>query len=178
MVVGVVYASVANAQPWPYTGMLTAHLGAASGGDVGDASTTAGASLTVVDENGLGAELDIAHTGDFGNDFFAEGSITSYMLNFVGSYPHPTIRPFVTVGVGALRVHTALASGEPTGARTEAAWGAGGGMVYMITDYAGIRGDLRYFRFIDRPDDFQTPDGGFFDYWRWSIGGTFSWTLR
>jgi hypothetical protein len=42
----------------------------------------------------------------------------------------------------------------------------------------GIRGDVRYFRLFDRPEGLVLRDTGFFDYWRISIGATFSWPIR
>jgi opacity protein-like surface antigen len=161
-----------------FTGLLTGHIGAASGGDVGGATTTGGASMAVIDDNGLGAEIDIGHTGGLDDDFFADGSVTSFMLNFIGVYPQGRFRPFVNFGAGVMRLHTTLATGEPTVRHTEAGWNAGGGLFYMVNDYFLLRGDLRYFRLFERPEELVLHDGGFFDYWRTSIGATFSWPMR
>jgi hypothetical protein len=161
-----------------FTGFLTAHFGAARAGDVRNPTATGGVSLAVVDASGLGAEIDIGHTGAFDRDFFSDSSVTSFMLNFVGLYPHETVRPFVNVGVGALHVRTALLPGATPDGRTEAAWNAGGGVLLGITDFLGVRGDVRYFRLFDRPEDLVLRDSGFFDYWRISIGATFAWPMR
>src|SRR3712207_203015 len=91
-----------------YTGMLTAHVGAARAGDVRDAVTTAGGSMAVIDRNGVGAEIDVAHTGRFDENFFAESSVTSLMVNFLAVYPDDRLRPFVTIGAGLLRLRTAV----------------------------------------------------------------------
>jgi len=40
-----------------------------------------------------------------------------------------------------------------------------------------VRGDVRYFRFLEsHPDLLLTSNG--FDFWRVSIGATFSWPIR
>ena len=55
-------AASAHAQQTLYTGMITAHIGAAAGGDVEGRGVTPGASMLVVDDTGVGAEIDIGHT--------------------------------------------------------------------------------------------------------------------
>ena len=171
-------SGLAAAQGALYTGLLTAHFGAARGGDVRNPTATGGVSMAVVDTNGLGAEVDVGHTGAFDRDFFADSSVTSFMLNFVGIYPHESVRPFVNVGAGALHIRTSLVPGEATTGQTEFGWNAGGGVLLGIGDVFGVRGDVRYFRLFDRPDDLVLRDSGFFDYWRISIGATFGWPIR
>ena len=161
-----------------FTGLLTGHIGAAVNGDVGDATTTAGVSLAVVDISGFGAEIDVAHTGAFDKQFFADSSVTSFMVNFIGLYPDERFRPFVTVGAGLLRLRTSLVSGQTPVGHTKVAWDAGGGLFYMASDFFALRGDVRYFRLFERPTDLVLRDSGFFDYWRSSIGATFSWPIK
>jgi hypothetical protein len=48
----------------------------------------------------------------------------------------------------------------------------------MFDDATGVRGDVRYFRYLQRHDDLPLRDNGFFDYWRTSIGVTFAWPIR
>jgi hypothetical protein len=178
VVVGVVLAAGrADAQWVWYTGTLTGHIGVARGGDVGNATTIGGASLAVVDSKGLGAEIDIAHSGGFERDVLGDSSVTSFMVNFVSMYPRQGIRPFLNVGAGVLRVHTAL-PGEASVGRTEAAWNAGAGIAIDANDLLGFRADVRYFRLFDQPDNFVLRDEGIFDYWRTSIGVTLSWPIR
>jgi hypothetical protein len=171
--------AVAQGSGYLFTGMLTGHIGAARGGDVRDAATTVGISMAVIDLNGLGAEVDIAHTSAVDEDFFlSDTSVTSFMLSFIALYPHDTIRPFLTVGAGALHVRTPPVPGHSTVGRTEAGWNAGGGLHFGINDVLAVRGDVRYFRLFDRPDQFVLRDTGFFNYWRTSIGATFNWPIR
>jgi opacity protein-like surface antigen len=171
-------ASRAEAQLAPFTGMLTGHLGASHAGDVRDATVTGGASLAVVDENGLGAELDIAHFGDFDDELFADSSVTNFMLNFVAIYPNDRLRPFLAVGVGGVRLSAAPATGQPSSSHTEGAWDAGGGLLFMANEIFGVRADVRYFRLFTRIEDLALRDDGFFDFWRTSVGVTFTWPIR
>lgn len=168
---------VAAAQSFLYQGMLTAHIGTVSGGDVHDSTVSGGAALSVLDLKGLGAELDIAHFGDFDDETFSDSSVTNLMLNFVAVYPHPRFRPFVNVGAGAVRLR-ATPPGLDSRSSTEAAWNAGGGLHFMANDIFGIRADVRYFRLFTTVEDFALRDAGFFDFWRTSVGVTLAWPMR
>jgi opacity protein-like surface antigen len=168
----------ASAQPVLYTGLVTGHLGVASGGNVQESSMTFGGSVGVVDNGGLGAEIDLGYTGEYDDARLAESNITSFMVNFLGAYPHPRVRPFVVAGVGALRIGTAFTEGEPDTSHSDWAYNAGGGLLYMLNDVVGIRGDVRYFRFFERHDDIPFVNNGYFDYWRTSIGLTWTWPMK
>ena len=171
-------ASSVSAQPALYTGLLTGHVGSADGGDVRDGGLTLGASVGVHDGGGLGAELDLGHTRRFDDFRFVESGITSVMVNFLGMYPHSRIRPFVVAGAGLIRVRTSLELGEPVTSRTDFGLNGGGGVLVMFGDVVGIRGDVRYFRFVQRHEDLPLLDNGFFDYWRTSVGFTFAWPIK
>jgi opacity protein-like surface antigen len=166
------------AAQFPFTGLVTAYIGAAQKGDVGAAAATGGASLAVLDLNGMGAEVDVAYTGAFDRAFFASASVTSVALNFVAAYPEGALRPFVNAGVGLLRLRTGAVEGQPIEARTSAAWNAGAGAFLHLTEWVAVRGDLRYFRLLWRPDGLVLRNDGYFDYWRTSVGATFTWPIR
>ena len=168
-------ASRAEAQ---FTGTVTAHIGVASAGDVRSAPVTLGGSMAVIDDDGIGVELDLGHLRDFNDEVFEESSATTVMLNVVAVYPHPTLRPFVNAGVGLLQVRTALLSGESAVTDNAGGWNAGGGVQYMVNELFGIRGDVRYFRHVQRRADVPSGDDGMFDFWRTSVGASFSWPIR
>jgi opacity protein-like surface antigen len=172
-------ATAASAQGGAlYTGVLTGHVSTADGGDVREGGLTLGASVGVIDEGGLGVEVDLGHTREFDDLRFVESGITSLMVNFLGSHPGPRFQPFIVAGVGLLRVRTALALGEPVTSRTDWGFNGGGGLTYMFNDAVGVRGDVRYLRYFQRHDDLPLLDNGFFDYWRTSIGVTFAWPIK
>jgi opacity protein-like surface antigen len=158
--------------------MLTGHIGAARGGDVNDATKAIGGSLAVIDRSCYGAEIDICHTGSFYEEFYADSSVTSFTLNFIAVYPQGRFRPFVNVGAGLFRLRTALAVDQPVVGSTETGWDAGAGLFYTVNEFLSVRGDLRYFRLFERPENLVLRDAGFFDYWRTSVGATFTWPIR
>jgi opacity protein-like surface antigen len=172
-----VTAREASAQRALYTGLLTGHIGVADGGNVRDAGLTLGASVGVVDENGLGAEVDFGYTRAF-DDRFSESNLTSFMANFLGGYPGMRFRPFVVAGVGVLRVGVTPTLATPETSNTDWAFNIGGGLIYSFNDIFGVRGDVRYFRSFQEHDDLPLLDAGDFDYWRTSVGLTFAWPMR
>lgn len=177
-IAGILAAAGAEAQSALYTGMLTPHLGTSAGGDVRGGAVTPGASIAVVDSNGIGAELDLGHSRGVDGDRFSESAITSFMVNAVGLWPRPAIRPFVVAGVGLLRVRAALADRGLETSQTDWGMSAGAGAVYMVNEMVGVRGDVRYFRYFQRHPDLPLLDNGFFDYWRTSVGVTLAWGIR
>ena len=176
-VVGVFIASAAHAQPALYTGLITAHLGASAGGDVEGRAVTPGASMSVVDDGGLGGEIDIGHSRAIDETRFSSSAITSFTVNAIGMWKASVVRPFVVGGVGLLRVRAERPDVGLAVSRTDWAFDAGAGVHYMFNDIFGLRGEVRYFRFMQRHDELPLRDNGFFDYWRTSIGATFSWPI-
>ncbi len=171
-------ATAAEAQLPPFTGVLTGQIGAAASGDVRDLTVMPGVSMAVIDENGLGVEIDASHGGDFDSDRFVDSSITTVMLNFVFMYPHQTFRPFFTAGVGLTRVRVALVPEQASIGQTDTAWSTGGGVLYMLNEAFGFRGDVRYFRNFGRQNAISFGDNGTLNFVRASIGATFSWSIR
>ena len=171
-------ASSAQAQSFNFTGLITGHIGLAGTNDVRDQSVTPGASMAVLDDNGVGAELDVAHLGDFDDTVFAESGITSAMLNLMVMSQNETLRPFAVAGVGVMRVSGTVFEGLPSVGRTEGGWTAGGGALFMVNEVLGIRGDARYFRHFSRHDDIPLAGDGVLDFWRISVGVTLAWPIR
>lgn len=167
----------AAAQPALFTGLVTGHLGAASGGDVRGSGLTPGAAIGVLDGRGVGAELDLGHTRRFDDERFAESGITTLMVSALWMRPHPTIRPFGGAGAGLLRVRASIADGVPVANRTDWGFTAGGGVAYMFNEAFGVRGEVRYFRYFQRHADVPLRDNGFFDFWRTSVGVTYAWPI-
>lgn len=173
----VLASSAADAQPTIFSGLLTGHLGVASSGDVRDSTMAPGASMAVVDESGLGVEIDLSHAGDFDAVQFADSAITTFMVNVVTHYPHERIRPFATAGAGIMRVRGAF-PGQRAIAQVDTGWSAGAGVLYMLNEAFGVRGDLRYFRQFGRQTTFALGGDERLNFIRTSIGVTYSWPLR
>jgi hypothetical protein len=80
--------------------------------------------------------------------------------------------------VGLLRVHAEPESGAPDLTRNDWAFNAGAGVIVVLNEAFGVRGDLRYFRYFESHDDLPQADTSAFDFWRTSIGITWSWPVR
>jgi opacity protein-like surface antigen len=171
-------ANVADAQPAVFSGLLTGHIGAVAGGDVRDWTVAPGASMTVIDESGLGVEVDVGHAGDFDSEQFHDSSITSVMVNFTTVYPQERFRPFLIVGAGILRLRAALQPNAASISHTDTGWNAGGGALYMMNEALGFRADVRYFRNFGRQDAFPLGNNGVLDFVRSSFGVTYVWPMR
>lgn len=159
----------------PLTGLGTVHVGVTSGGNVGT-SASAGGSVAVVEENGLGAEIDFGFGAGADSQLGPSGSVQSYMVNFIGVRPVGRIRPFVTVGGGALRVNNGCAVDcARTLSWTDWGWNGGAGAFVVMNDWLALRGDVRYLGALANHPDPDRPRG--FDYWRVSVGATFVWAV-
>ena len=173
---GVLGAVDAEAQS-EITGMLSVHLGLVSGGDT-EAGVSPGVSMAIIENNGLGAELDLTHTVSFVDDAYDESGITSLMLNLVAFWPEMRVRPFVTLGGGVLRVRATPQSDAAEISRTDWGLNAGAGVLVRLDEAVAIRGDLKYVRYVTRQDELTFVEEGIFDYWRVSIGATWNWPIK
>lgn len=177
----VLVPAAAAAQIGEYSGLVTAFLGGARGGDVRDRGWTPGASVAVVDESTrLGVELDLSQVLEFDKTRFAESGVTTLTVNVQGLFTRATsfVRPYAVGGVGFMRVRGCVIDCNITLAETDAAFDLGAGAFVLFNGYIGARGDIRYFRFFKRQGDLPLVDEGHFDFWRISVGGTFAWPIR
>ncbi len=167
-----------QAQSFNFTGLVTAHVGISATNDVRDSSATPGVSMAVLDDHGLGVEVDVARLGNFDGTLFTEGSVTSAMVNVIAMREHQTLRPFIVIGAGVIHVSGTLLEGPQSVGRTEVGWNAGGGLLFLFNEVFGIRGDARYFRHFSDHSDLPLAGDGVLDFWRTSVGVTFAWPIR
>lgn len=157
-----------------FRGYFTGHIGAITGGEVTSARTAAGASVAVHEANGWGAEID------FGRSTGVSTSgpvldLTTYFVNAAWVKPVGILRPFGSAGAGILQID---GCGAPCGltARThDLGISAGGGVFATLSDFVGLRGDVRYFYSGGDHPELHRP--GNFAFWRVSIGATFLWAI-
>lgn len=173
-------SAIAQTSSTEVTGLFTGHLGLVSGGDVRDAGMTPGISLAVVEQSGLGVEVDLSHARRFDQSRFAESGITMLTLNAIGlwSDASQTIRPFAVAGAGLLRVRGCVADCQVAVSRTDWGFDAGGGVFVLFSEAIGMRGEVRYLRYFQRHDDLPLINNGSFDFWRMSAGVTVAWPIR
>jgi opacity protein-like surface antigen len=171
---GAQHAQAQTIRMGSFRGFLTGHLGAAGGGELDDSRMVAGASVSVQEQDGWGAELDFGRA----NDAEAAGQVldvTTYMVN--GSWVRPTsqLRPFGVIGAGIMQIHGCGPTCSTSKTTYDLGFTLGGGVIALVNDAFGVRGDARYlFTSADHPD-LNRPER--FGFWRFSIGATFSWTI-
>jgi len=177
MVGAMLWATAASAQQ-AFTGLASISVGAAHGGDVAERATTISGASAVVEESGWGAELDFSYAMDFAGVGFADSDVSSGMINVLWMRPEPRWRPFVSGGVGIMRVRASIFEGVVAASTTDAAMNAGGGLLVVFNDIVGVRGDVRYFRYFQTHAGLPLVNSGPFDAWRTTIGVTYSWPMR
>lgn len=170
-------AASANAQSramGSFGGYFTPFLGVTTGGEVSDPRLTFGASVSVQEQDGWGAEIDVGHAGDVQAGSL-ELDASTYMVNALWMQPRGVIRPFGVAGAGVIQLDGCGAcSGS---ARThDFGWNAGGGVLALVNDFVAVRGDARYFFTSAEHDELQRPDN--FSFWRVSVGVTLMWVMK
>jgi opacity protein-like surface antigen len=159
-----------------YSGVFSPYIGVTTGADVEDPGFTVGASLAVLDGAGWGAELDMAHATTVGDEGFDDSGLTSAMLHVAYYWAQGPIRPYGVAGAGVLRLSGIRAT---DGSRSRTDWGLsfGGGVHAPLNDVLGVRGDVRYVRFLEDHADVLAGEG-VFGAWRLSVGLTVNWPLE
>ena len=193
----VLFILIGAARPASADWLLTPYLGLTFGsnanfGDVGDFEdnferrVTFGASATWTGAGVFGFEADFGSTPNFfqsttGNANFDTGdsNVTTLMANVilaapVGGTTGKGFRPYGSAGVGLLRSNIS-ADGLFDGlSQNELGLNLGGGAYWFFGDNVGMRGDLRYFRALQKGDDGGNDlDLSDFSFWRGTIGVTF-----
>jgi opacity protein-like surface antigen len=157
-----------------FRGLFTGHVGAATGDELSEASFTFGLSVAVQEQDGWGAELDFGHTADS-----LSGSqvldLTTYMVNASWVRPDGYIRPFGIAGAGIMQINGCDASCIGRVTTYDFGLNVGGGVLAVVNDTVGVRGDVRYFFASADHPDLQRPDN--FGFWRISIGATLMWAI-
>ena len=86
------------------------------------------------------------------------------------------VRPYVVAGVGLVRSRIDVGDLFEDVSTNQFGLTLGGGVTGMVSDNVGIRGDVRYIRSLEDPeedDDFDVGVGKF-DFWRATVGVVFS----
>lgn len=157
-----------------FQGYLTGHVGPIGGPDLSDRKITGGASVSVQEDNGWGAEFDFGHTSDVvsGRQIL---DVSSYMFNGAWIRPRGIIRPFAVAGGGVVEVNGCDAPCTRAAHTYDFGLSAGGGAYVAVTEMFGLRADARYFYTSADHADLARPEK--FSFWRVSIGATFMWAI-
>jgi len=196
----ILLALVGVATPASADWLLTPYFGITFGkdadfGDVGTFSDNlekklvVGGSLGWMGAGVFGFEIDLGVAPNFfetttgpANFDFGDSNVTSLMANAVlgapiGGTTGAGFRPYGSGGIGLLRTHVSARGVFKDLSTNELGLNVGGGAHVFFNDHVGLRGDVRYFRKLqkeDSPDnDPLDLDLGDFDFWRGTIGVTF-----
>jgi opacity protein-like surface antigen len=168
--------------------LFTPSLGRTFGADTfGQGHATYGGAVAQVDEESFGWEAEFSYSPEFFDnntqsfESARSGSVVTAMGNaLIGAPmgPEGRFRPYVTGGVGLMRMRVVSDAGTFESVTSEFGFNAGAGALALVGSRIGLRGDLRYLRSFQNQNPSWTrgvaPDiaPGSFDFWRASVGLT------
>ena len=177
----------------PYVGVVFG--GSANHFDINDLSdefqqrVSFGGGLTWMGAGSLGIEVDYHLVPNFyqitGGDenielFNLDSSVQTLMANVIlgapiGGTSGLGIRPYAAAGIGLMRASLGGADELfDSLSNNELGFNLGGGIHAFFSDQVGMRGDVRYFRGLQKGDDGgEDLDLEDFDFWRATLGVTF-----
>jgi opacity protein-like surface antigen len=121
----------------------------------------------------LGFEVEVAYAPDFfGTAPGLSSSVLTLMSNVMLIPDQGPVRPYVLAGVGLIKTHVELTQASVFATdNNNFGWDVGGGLIGLLGDHFGIRGDLRYFHaFQDLTVPGFTLSDSTLDYARASVG--------
>ncbi|HVW05338.1 MAG TPA: outer membrane beta-barrel protein [Vicinamibacterales bacterium] len=152
--------------------LITPFVGTTFGGDAKEHRPTFGASVTFVGRS-LGLELELGRTSKFFGDSPTSADVTTLTAALVGGADirGRGFKPYFLTGAGLMRTGVAVSELVNDTSYNNFALFLGGGANVLFSDHVGIRGDLRYFRRLERQSDIGIlPIASNFDFWRATIG--------
>jgi opacity protein-like surface antigen len=180
LLLGVVTPAPARAD-----GMIVPFIGVHFAGNAGREVSRAidaerinwGGSFAFMGGGVLGLEADISHSPDFyGRSDIGGSSVLTATGNLligipIGGQSGVGFRPYVLVGLGAIRSRIDAFGDTLRVDDTKAAWDFGGGLMFFFGTHVGLRADLRYFRTFSALDLIDVGDRrGRLDFARASTG--------
>ncbi|MEO7190038.1 MAG: outer membrane beta-barrel protein [Vicinamibacterales bacterium] len=156
---------------------ITPFAGVTFNGDAPGHQLSTGVALTAQGKV-AGFELEFGYTPDFFKEstnviFSGKSNVTTLMGSLIVGVGGGPVRPYGIAGVGLLRTRIDSGSALVSNLRTsDFGVNAGFGLIGMVSEHVGLRGDMRYFRRLQDPSDDNSIDValGQFDFWR-AYGG-------
>lgn len=150
--------------------VLTPFAGLKFGGDAPDKPSTFGGGVSLVGRS-LGFEVEASRTNDFFSDGTTNVSLLTAALVGGADLPGTGIKAYFLSGAGLLRTNVDFTDILDDTSYNNFAIMLGGGMNVYVTEHIGLRGDLRYYRRLERQSDVGIiPIASNFDFWRASVG--------
>jgi hypothetical protein len=157
-----------------FQGFFTGHVGMGVGGDASNPVFTPGATASVQEANGWGAELDFGYSPDL-EAGGSELEVATYMFNGNWVQPRGRLRPFGAAGLGVIQADGCAVPCTRPSKTYDLGLTLGGGAQFLANDLIGFRADVRYFRTLADHPDLNRPDH--LAFWRLSLGVTLAWTI-
>lgn len=150
--------------------VLTPFVGVNFGGDTPKTPLAFGGGVTFVGRS-IGLEIEATRTNDFFNDGGTNVSLLTASLVGGADLPGKGVKPYFLAGAGLLRTNTAFEDILDDTSYNNFAIMLGGGLNAYFTDHLGLRGDIRYYRRLERPSSLGViPIASNFDFWRATVG--------
>lgn len=152
--------------------LITPFVGVTFGGDAKVHRPTLGGSVTFVGRS-LGLEVELARTNKFFGNDSTSANVTTLTAALVGGADirGRGLKPYFLTGAGLMRTGVALTAVLNDTSYNNFAIFLGGGVNVLVSDLVGFRGDLRYYRRLERQSSLGIiPIASNFDYWRASLG--------
>jgi opacity protein-like surface antigen len=95
----------------------------------------------------FGAELELGYAKDFFGDLpGVSSSVLTLMGNLMLAPRFGPVRPYGLIGIGLIRTDVEIEATSLLDSETNHfGWDVGGGLVLMLAQHVGLRGDVRYF---------------------------------
>lgn len=144
----------------------------------GDSKLTVGGSVALISSGILGVEADFGYTPRF---LETDLALRSHALTLTGnvlvaaplSVTRESLRPYLVGGVGWLSAATADLIGVFPADRDTVAVSVGGGAIGLLSERAGVRFDVRWFRDAGGAESSAIfPGAERMSFWRASVGVT------
>ena len=146
--------AIGTATPARAQGFISPLIGYDFGGDSGcpnlsdcqDKRINVSVSFGVMG-NVLGFEEEVAYASNFFGDAPGLSSSALTLMSNVMLVPNlGPVRPYVLAGIGLIKTHVDLTPGSLlTTDNNNLGWDVGGGLIVLVGEHLGVRGDLRYF---------------------------------
>jgi opacity protein-like surface antigen len=165
--------------------LLTPFAGATFGADSTKENLTYGGSLAYMGASVVGFEVDFGYSPEFFEaadndvDLIDNSNVTTLMANAIVGVPvggsGAQVLPYLVGGLGLLRSSVTSVENLFELSNNDFGFDVGGGVYVFINDQVGLRGDVRYFRSLQDPEEDNEFDiaVGNFDFWRGTGGVTF-----
>lgn len=158
------------------TGWVSPYVGALTGGDATTRGPVWGANTAAFEARSwMGAELDVARAQSYDDEGVDDSRLTTVFLSAIAAPHRARIQPFAVAGLGLMRAEGCVRACTTRFVDTGVAATLGAGLQVRLTDWLGVRGDLRYLRALGDHGALPRKGGGAFDLVRLSIGATFIW---